>query len=132
MYKLQQQFVSINSSSSSFDKENTTNIVKKMYFFYQTWYKKYLDNEMGDEVLSPLFFHLWPSVHLCIISHHYNASESYFKEILRIRDILIHHKSLNLVNSLLLAYAPSVEVWDNMASLQWFLNDWHVGTVNKV
>ena len=96
---------------------------------------------MGDQVLypPPLFFRLDDPAftYLCIISHHCNASESYFKENLGIHDILIHQKSPNLVNSLLLAYARSFGVWDNMASLQWwdligqkFLNDWHVGTVN--
>ena len=67
----------------------------------------------------PIFFPLLRNVtYLCLISHLCNASESYFKENLGIHDILIDQKSLNLVNSLLLAYATSVEVWDNMASLQ--------------
>ena len=57
---------------------------------------------------------------LCIISQHCNASESNFKENLDIQDILIHQKSSHLVNSRLLAYATSVELWDNMASLQWW------------
>ena len=58
--------------------------------------------------------------YLCIISHHCNASESNFKENLGIQNILIHQKSSNLANSLLLTFATSVEVWDNMASLHSF------------
>ena len=70
---------------------------------------------MSDEVLDPRFFRLWRSVtYLCIISHPCYASESNFKEKLDIQDILIQH----LVNSLLLAYATSVEFWDNMVALQ--------------
>ena len=41
-----------------------------------------------------------------------------FKENIGIQDIFIHQKASNLVNSLLLTYATSVEVWNNMASLQ--------------
>ena len=56
--------------------------------------------------------------YLCIISNQCNAPERNFKENLGIKDILIHQKSSNLVNSLLIAYATSVEVWANMAPLQ--------------
>ena len=56
--------------------------------------------------------------YLCIISHQCNASESNFKENLGVQDILIQQNASNLVNSLLPAYATSVNVWDNMASLQ--------------
>ena len=76
---------------------------------------------MGDEVLPPpLFSFIYGPAftYLCIISHHCDASESNFKENLGMQDILIHQKSSNLVNSLLLVDARSVEVWDNMASLQ--------------
>ena len=85
---------------------------------------------MGDEVLSPPFSFVYcPAfTYLCIISHHCNASESNFKENLGIQNILIHQKSSNLANSLILTYATSVEVWDNMASLQWWFHlqrsDW--------
>ena len=88
------------------------------------WYKQILDNKMGDEVTPPPFFFIVDDpafTYLCIIAHHCNASESYFKEKSCIRDILINQKSSNLVNSLFLAYLTCVEVWDNMASLQrWF------------
>ena len=74
---------------------------------------------MGKVLPPPFSFVYGPAfTYLCIISHHCNAPESNFKENLGIQDILIHQKSSNLVNSLLLAYATSVEVWDNMASLQ--------------
>ena len=63
-------------------------------------------------VYSPVF------TYLCIISHQCNASESYFKENLGFQDILIHQEALNLVNSLLPSHAISVNVCDNMASLQ--------------
>ena len=123
---LRRQFASMYySSSGSFDKENTTNIMsKKVSFSCQALYKKYCTMKWNGRrgVITPsLFFRLWRSVtYLCIISHNCNASESNFKENLGIQDILIHQKSSNLVNSLLLAYATSVNVWDNMASLQWW------------
>ena len=47
--------------------------------------------------------------YLCIISRHCNVSESNFKENSGIQNILIHQKSSNLVNSLLLKYATSVK-----------------------
>ena len=74
---------------------------------------------MGDKLLypPPFSFVCGPAfTYLCIISHHFNTSESYFNENLSIQDILIHQKSSNLVNSPLFAYATRVEVWDNMAS----------------
>ena len=41
------------SSTSSFDKENTTDIVLKNVNFLVRLGIKNIDNEMGDEVLSP-------------------------------------------------------------------------------
>ena len=88
---------------------------------------------MGDGVLftpPPLFSFVYGPAftYLCTISHHCNASESNFKENLGIQDILIYQKSSNLVNSPLLVYATRVEVWDNMAWLQWWFHsqrsDW--------
>ena len=58
----------------------------------------------------PSFFRLWPSVHLCIIAHQCNASESKFKENLDFQDILIHQEASNFVNSLLPAHETSVNV----------------------
>ena len=65
-------------------------------------------------VYGPVFTYLW------IISHQCNASESNFKDNLGVQDILIQQNPSNSVNSLLPAYATSVNVWDNMASLQWW------------
>ena len=58
-------------------------------------------------------------MYLCIISHHCNASESNFKENLGIQNILIHQK---IVNSLLLAYATNVEVWDNISVISMMIS----------
>ena len=78
---------------------------------------------MGDEMFYPpsLFSFVYGPVftYLCFFSHQYNASESNFKENLGIQDILIHQKASNLVHSLL-TYATRVNVWDNMATLQWW------------
>ena len=64
--------------------------------------------------------------YLCFFSHQCNALESNFKENWGIQDSLIHQKASNLVNSLLLTYATSVNLWDNMASLQWwFHQQWY-------
>ena len=47
------------------------------------------------------------------------GDELLYPENFGIQDILIHEKTSNLVNTRLLTlYATSVNVWDNMASLQ--------------
>ena len=76
---------------------------------------------MGDEVLSPSpFLSSMTQRSLACASSHINVMRMRMisKKILGIQDILIHQESSHLVNSLLPAYATSVEVWDNMASLQ--------------
>ena len=76
---------------------------------------------MGDEVLPPPFFSFVYGpvfTYLCIISHQCNAFKSNFEENFGVRDILIQQNASNLGNSVLPAYATSVNVWDNMASLQ--------------
>ena len=58
------------SSSSSFDKENTTNIVYKILFFMSGLVQKVLDTEMGDEVLYPPFSFVYdPAFTYCASSH---------------------------------------------------------------
>ena len=73
---------------------------------------------MGDELLYllPLFSFVYGPAftYLCIISHQCNAFKSNFKENM---NILIPRKASDLGNSLLLRFATSVNVWDNMASL---------------
>ena len=76
---------------------------------------------MGDEVLSPFpFLSSMAQRSLTCASFNINVMRMRVisKRILGIQNILIHQKSSHLVNSLLLAYATSVEVWDNIASLQ--------------
>ena len=72
---------------------------------------------MGDKVLFPPPPFLTSMAQLSL-THQCNASQNNFKENLGIQDILIHQNASNLVISLLLAYATSVNVWDNMVSLQ--------------
>ena len=78
---------------------------------------------MGDEMFYPpsLFSFVYGPAftYLCFSSHQCNASESNFKENLGIQDILIQQKASNLVNWIL-TYATRVNLWDNMASLQWW------------
>ena len=76
---------------------------------------------MGDDVLyppPPSFVYGPAFTYLCIISQQCNASKSNFKKNSGIQDILIHQKASILLNLLLLTYATSVEVWDNLTSLQ--------------
>ena len=73
------QFVSMCSSSSSFDKENTTNIVYKILFFMSGLVQKVLDTEMGDEVLYPPFSFVYDPAFTYCASSHCNVSESNFK-----------------------------------------------------
>ena len=81
------------------------------------------------------------STFLCIIWHQCYASVSNLKENRGIQNIWNQQQASYLVTSLLLTYASSFNVWDNMESLQWwfisselidqaFLNDWHVRNVN--
>ena len=77
---------------------------------------------MGDEALphpTP-FLSCMTQRSLTCASSHINVMRPRVisKENLSIQDISIHQKASNLVNSLLPAYATSVNVWDNMASLQ--------------
>ena len=91
--------------------------LKKCYFIVSLGIK-ILDNEMGDEVLSPFSFVYGPAfIYLCIISHHCNACESNKKNPIRYPRHF-HQKSSDIVNSLLLAYGTSFEVCNIMASLQ--------------
>ena len=68
------------------------------------------------------------STYLCIISHQCYASESNFKLNIGIQNIWIHQQDSNFVTSLLLTYASSFNMWDKMASLQWWFHqqraDW--------
>ena len=84
----------------------------KMVFFCTVWNKKYLIMKWETRCYTPSFSFVYGPAftYLRIISHHCNASERNFKENLSIQDILIHQKSSNLENSLLLAYATCVEV----------------------
>ena len=93
------QFVSMYSSSNLYDEYCLINVIFLSGLIY-----KVLDNEMGDEVLTPPFsFVFGPAfTYLYIISHYCNASESNFKVNLGIQDSLIHQKASNLVNSFLL------------------------------
>ena len=75
---------------------------------------------MEEKVLYPPSLSLSPflsSMNLrsltCAFSH-----INVLKENSGIQDNLNQQKASNLVNSLILTYATSVNVWDNMASLQ--------------
>ena len=95
---------------------------------------------MRDDILYHPFFH--PSFHF-IVYHltSLDACENNLIENAGSRTFWFTNSS-NLVNLLLLAYATSFEVWDNMESLQWlfssnlidqtFLNVWHVGTMIRI
>ena len=80
-------------SFSSFDKENTSNIMsKKCPFSCQALYKRYWIMKWNGRrgVITPLFVYDPAFTYLRFISHHCNASESNFKDNLGIQDILIH------------------------------------------
>ena len=66
------------------------------------------------------------STFLCIIWHQCYASVSNFKENIGIQNIWNQQQASYLVTSLLLTYASSFNVWDNM--LQWWFHqqraDW--------
>ena len=61
------------------------------------------------------FKHFCARQQRCLRIFEWPSSESNCKENLGIQNFLFHHK-----NSLLLAYATSLNVWDNMTSLQWW------------
>ena len=72
---------------------------------------------MGDEVLSPSLSFLSSMAQRALYQINAMRHKVISKKIWLSRDSLIHQKASNVVNSLLLTYAASVNVWDNIASL---------------
>ena len=87
----------------------TTNL-----FSRQLWCRKYQIIRWGTRLYTPLHLRLLPSVHYPVHVHYLTsmkwAREQFKKKNLDIQNVLFHQKASNLVNSLFLTNATSVNV----------------------